>query len=167
MTESGTVIDCETKVDPRKECEEMFEKVLVHLAKHSPEDKQLFQTTFVTAATTQDKQERHEAITLLAEILCENGDTRGGQWKWPLAPVEKETTARDPNLKAWMEHVAGKIKSLRQAKEWTQEDLANHTGLSQSHVCRIEQCYHAPSYKTLTKIAKELGVSVGDLDPVV
>lgn len=63
------------------------------------------------------------------------------------------------------DHAGGVIKRKREEKDMTQDKLAELTGLPQSRICRLEAGVHSPSFKTLEKIAKALGVTVGVLDP--
>ena len=47
----------------------------------------------------------------------------------------------------------------------TQTDLAKKAGLPESHISRLENAEIRATNLTLVKIAKALGVSVGDIDP--
>ncbi len=68
-------------------------------------------------------------------------------------------------LKNWTEHVGGKIRDLREKAGLTQVDLAERAGLPQSHISRLERAEHSATHMTLEKIAKALGVGVGEIDP--
>ena len=68
-------------------------------------------------------------------------------------------------LTAWMDFVRQRIRECRKALKWTQEDLADASGLPQSHISRIETGRHSPSRTTLEKIAEALGRQLSDLDP--
>ncbi len=75
-------------------------------------------------------------------------------------------TAEMPeNIQKRAEHVGKTIKKLRKEHSLKQTELAKKSGLPQSHISRLEAGAHSPSFKTLEKIAKALGVTVGDLDP--
>ena len=67
----------------------------------------------------------------------------------------------------WKQWVGDKIQKLRAEKKWTQEDLAKKSGLPQSHISRIERFKLSPSRRTIERLAKAFGVSVGTLDPTV
>lgn len=69
------------------------------------------------------------------------------------------------NLKRRMAWIGSKIKEKRKAQGLTQEQLAEMSGLPQSHISRLEGGRHSPSFKTLEKIALALSISVGELDP--
>ncbi|MBN2209998.1 MAG: helix-turn-helix transcriptional regulator [Sedimentisphaerales bacterium] len=69
------------------------------------------------------------------------------------------------NLKKRSDWIGKQIKEKRMKKGWTQDDLAKKCELPQPHISRLEAGVHSPSNKTLKKIAKALGISVGDLDP--
>ena len=80
--------------------------------------------------------------------------------------IPGDTTEQLPErLRCRAEYIAKAIKKKRDEKEWTQTQLADKSGLQQSHISRLEAGVHSPSWKTLEKIAKALGVEVGDLDP--
>jgi DNA-binding Xre family transcriptional regulator len=70
-----------------------------------------------------------------------------------------------PGLKRWSEHVGRKIRRFRKYAVMKQSDLATATGLTQSHISRLENAAHSATHLTLTKIAQALGVEVGEIDP--
>lgn len=57
--------------------------------------------------------------------------------------------------------VGEKIKSLREAKEISMEELANRSGLTLVQIQRIEENTDLPSLAPLIKIARVLGVRLG------
>lgn len=69
------------------------------------------------------------------------------------------------NLKKRMEWIGSKIRGTRKEVGMTQEQLAEQSGIPQSHISRLEASMHSPSHRTLRRLAKALGVTVGDLDP--
>jgi transcriptional regulator with XRE-family HTH domain len=64
-----------------------------------------------------------------------------------------------------MSGVGEEVKRLRQAKGWTQEQLAVYAGSSQPTVNLLEAGKRNPSAATLEKLARALGVEVVDLFP--
>jgi len=64
-----------------------------------------------------------------------------------------------------MDFVGKKIRERREAAGLTQEQLAEKSGLPQSHISRLENARHSPSRSTLDKIASALQISLADLDP--
>jgi len=61
-----------------------------------------------------------------------------------------------------------RIKRLREAKGWTQTELAKKLGVSRVHVANIESPddalhHRTPSLATLEKLAKAFRVKVADL----
>lgn len=68
-------------------------------------------------------------------------------------------------LQSWTEKVGERIRTIRESKRLTQDQLADLAGLRQSHISRLEGGLHSPSHKTLQAIALALGVNVGDIDP--
>ena len=61
------------------------------------------------------------------------------------------------------ETLGHKIKTLRKAKDLSQEKFAEKAELSQQHISRIEKGLTYPGVATLTKIAKALNIPLDDL----
>jgi transcriptional regulator with XRE-family HTH domain len=55
------------------------------------------------------------------------------------------------------------IRKLREARGFTQDQLATAVGMMRSNVSRIEAAKHRPTLETLEKIANALKVTVADL----
>ncbi len=53
-----------------------------------------------------------------------------------------------------------RIRHLRVAKDWTQEDLAGECGLDRSYVSGLEVGRRNPTYLNLLRISKTFGVSL-------
>lgn len=68
-------------------------------------------------------------------------------------------------LQNWAKKVGQKIRSLREKKRWTQEDLASKAGLPHSLIRLLESAEHSATNKTLKKITKALAVSLKEIDP--
>ncbi len=62
-----------------------------------------------------------------------------------------------------MEEAAGRLaahmRSLRRRKGWSQERLAEETGLHRTYIAGIERGLRNPSLKNIVKIAQALGVT--------
>lgn len=60
-----------------------------------------------------------------------------------------------------------KVKRLREAKGWTQEELAKKARLSRVSIARLEAPStprsRRPELRTIEKLARALGVPVGEL----
>lgn len=78
-------------------------------------------------------------------------------------------SAGDPKgsekLLGWSKQIGERIKELREKVEWTQEQLAEKSGLKQSHISRLETGQHSPSHKTIVALAKALDCDVSEIDP--
>jgi DNA-binding XRE family transcriptional regulator len=61
--------------------------------------------------------------------------------------------------------LAARLKSLRQEKNWTQEELARRSGVGQSAISTIENGQCRPQAGTLVKLAEALGVSKNEFLP--
>lgn len=56
-----------------------------------------------------------------------------------------------------------RLKQLRAARDMSQADLAERSGVSREHIARLETGHHDPSLSTLVKLAKALKVKPGEL----
>jgi transcriptional regulator with XRE-family HTH domain len=56
-----------------------------------------------------------------------------------------------------------RLKSARQAKRFTQRELADRVGMDQGHISRLENGGKGISMEHLHTLAKELGVSISHL----
>ena len=68
-------------------------------------------------------------------------------------------------LGKWSERIGECIKRLRKEKNWSQEQLAEASGLPQPHISKLENGQHSPSHKTVVALANALGVKTSELDP--
>lgn len=66
---------------------------------------------------------------------------------------------KDPFLRA----LGWRIRQLREAKQWTQEILADRVALDRSYIAGIEAGLRNPSIKAVAKIARGLGLSLSEL----
>lgn len=62
-----------------------------------------------------------------------------------------------------MSSIGDQIKAIRQTKGMKQGALARRLGMTAAQLCRIEGGKHDPSIKTITRVAKVLGVSAAEL----
>jgi len=61
------------------------------------------------------------------------------------------------------ERLSMRLKQFREARGWTQEQLAEKAGFSRAYIARLEIGRHDPTLSTLEKLAKALRVTVGKL----
>jgi transcriptional regulator with XRE-family HTH domain len=62
------------------------------------------------------------------------------------------------------QHLGQHVRALREAKAFTQEELAERSGLHRVYLAQLESGRnHNPRLDTLRRLAKALGVSVADL----
>src|SRR5262249_30846685 len=73
--------------------------------------------------------------------------------------------APGPGLRRWIDFVSERIRGFRTEAGLTQTQLAEKSGLPQSHISRLENGQHSPSRATLERIAAALGRPVSDFDP--
>jgi DNA-binding XRE family transcriptional regulator len=62
-----------------------------------------------------------------------------------------------------LRQLAQRIKSLRLAKGWTQEEFAERAAMQRSYLGDLELGRRNPSVRTLVKLANAFGVAVPDL----
>ncbi len=55
------------------------------------------------------------------------------------------------------------IRKIRELKSFSQQNLADETGVDQKTISRIEKGTLSPKFELLVKIAKTLGVNVSQL----
>ncbi len=79
----------------------------------------------------------------------------------PLAKLTAEVESIAPSR----DYLAQRVRSLRQQRAWSQEDLAQRAGLLQSHISRIEGNKLAPTYITVKKLAQAFGMKAGEIHP--
>ena len=65
-------------------------------------------------------------------------------------------------IKRW---VGAKVRELREAKGWSQEELGFESGLHRNYVGRIERGEQNVAVVNLAKLAKALGVRPSELLP--
>jgi DNA-binding XRE family transcriptional regulator len=133
-------------------------RTLAAIAKRlSPADFDEFIELVRNLRRADDQEEYDSWIRAIKELL--------DQQPAAAAPFPLVDESMTPGLKKWADHVGGRIRELRIGAGLTQADLATAAGLTQSHVSRLENAEHSATHMTLTKIAKSLGVEVGEIDP--
>jgi len=59
----------------------------------------------------------------------------------------------------------GRVKELRAARQWSQEDFAHRADLDRTYASGIERGRRNPTLDIIHKLADTLGVDVADLFP--
>lgn len=65
------------------------------------------------------------------------------------------------------ERLGNRIKSLRVAKNYTQEQIADQIGVSRQKYARIESGTNSITLEILSKVAEVLDITVGDITRVL
>ena len=65
--------------------------------------------------------------------------------------------------KTSIEQTAAKLRSARQAKGFTQSEVAKKAGISENHYAQIERAEKNPTVSTFKSIIKALGVSSSEI----
>ncbi len=109
-------------------------------------------------ATAKAEEDRSATIGAILEVL--------DQRPLDVRPFDLEQSGNRPEgLQKWVVWVSKQIKEAREEKNLSQQELADKSGLPQSHISRIENAKHSPSRTTLEKIAKALKVPISRFDP--
>jgi transcriptional regulator with XRE-family HTH domain len=56
-----------------------------------------------------------------------------------------------------------RIRKLRRAKGWRQIDLAEQSGVHEVHISDLERGTREPGLRTLSKIARALGITLSEV----
>jgi transcriptional regulator with XRE-family HTH domain len=72
-------------------------------------------------------------------------------------------TRRAPEPPPAAKSLAKRIRQLRAAKEWSQEELAHRAHIHRVYLAGIELARRNPSLRNLENIARALGVSLPQL----
>lgn len=72
---------------------------------------------------------------------------------------------KSEGYRKWVSWISARVLEKRKLAGLTQEQLAEKSGLPQSHISRIETGKHSPSHATLEKIAKALNKPMTVFDP--
>lgn len=127
----------------------------------TPDDAADIGELFLEIKSAEEAGDRRRANAALATLI-EFFAARPEEYK---AVSPARTQKRPPALQKWVDHVAKTVRRLRQEREWSQEHLAEKSGLPQSHISRIERGSLSASRKTVAKLARALGVAVSKIDP--
>jgi DNA-binding XRE family transcriptional regulator len=79
----------------------------------------------------------------------------------PEAGIRPDSKAK---VAAYRHHIGKVVRDRRNALRLTQEQLAERSGLPQSHISRIEAGQHTPTWITIERLAKALETEPGKLD---
>lgn len=132
--------------------------IIERVSRLPPEDQQELYELVKGLGGTQDPEEVEAIRVAIHEILDQ--EPSGAKILDP-----KTMKARPDKLQKWVEFVGARIQELRKSRGLTQVQLAEKSGLPQSHISRIESARLSPSRATLDKIARAMDVQISALDP--
>lgn len=131
--------------------------VIDRIRRLPPEDKNdLYELVTALGSSEAGSEEQESIVLAMREILA--------QAPAAFRPLEVPPTPGD-GLAKWMTWIGEQIRKHRKAASLTQEELAEKSGLPQSHISRLENGQHSPSRVTLERIANALAIPRGELDP--
>ncbi len=139
-------------------------QLLMNFAKLPPNKKRRVDTLISFLEKSDDLDEQREIALAIAEIIAPKliginealgtvADLEEG------IPAETKDAAQEYRKK-----IGQAIRERREALGLTQVQLAEKSGLLQSHISKLEIGMHAPTKFTLERLAKALGMASRDLD---
>jgi ribosome-binding protein aMBF1 (putative translation factor) len=108
---------------------------------------------------TSNDREREEVLRAVGELIS---SPKYAKFVDPRAKTNPKTVER---LLDYRKRIGEAIRCRRRILDMTQEQLATETGLEQSHVSRLESGFHVPTSRTISLVAKALGINANLLDP--
>lgn len=114
----------------------------------------LFELTRIVFSAASE-EERQSAMRAMDEIMEQR----------PLSLVKVDESEDAASLDGWLTFISDRIREVRMAANLTQAELAERSGLTQSHISRLENGEHSPSQATIKRIADALGIATSHLDP--
>lgn len=105
--------------------------------------------------TAENDEELRSAQRAMGEIMEQR----------PLAVVRVEDADNPAALEKWLGYVSWRIRDAREKAGMSQQELAKASGLTQSHISRLENGEHSPSCATIQKIADALKLPASHFDP--
>lgn len=102
-----------------------------------------------------------EEVSAIHDAMLEILDQREGK----VEPSDIDCVDPDVNS-SWKQFIGARVKVARERAGLNQSQVAERSGLPQSHISRIENGVHSPSRKTLEKLASALGIDISELDSI-
>jgi DNA-binding XRE family transcriptional regulator len=118
--------------------------------------------SIASADTTDEDRERAYGTIAGALLAFAGGEEELSAGQTFRLPIPAETKAL---MRQQRQALAGRLKSHRVEKSWTQEELARRSGVGQSAISTIESGRCRPQVGTLVKLADALGLDKEDLWP--
>lgn len=132
--------------------------ILVERIQDLPEDDRVDLYELMKELPHAERDEELNSVVAAMEEILDQGSMR-------LEKIDLGDEGQQAaGLRKWIDFVSARIKSLRVNADFTQEELAELSGLPQSHINRLESGKHSPSRRTLEKLAKALRVGVEAFD---
>lgn len=110
-----------------------------------------------------DTAEQQEILAVLTELLTQDVSLAIATTALDLDDTVNIEDRR--KVVAYRKRVGSTVKQLREERHLTQNQLADMSGLPQSHISRIEHGRHAMTSETVRRIAAALKVEMGEVDP--
>jgi DNA-binding XRE family transcriptional regulator len=150
--------------EPAAEERERVQQIVLAYRRLPQSKKNRIDQLFELLDNSDDPNEQQEIALAVAEILVPNliglkgcagktADLEEG--------VSSETKEKVDNYR---KHVGAAIRKRRGELDMTQEELAKRAGILQSHISRLEDGKHAPTARTIERLARALETEPSKLD---
>jgi len=154
-----TIIDQSALIARRKE----YQELALAFYKLPPKKQARVAQLFCLLAECEDANERDEITAAALEILSPKRVGMEGM-AGKVVDIEGGSQAGREGVEAYRKSLGVRIRTRRGELGWTQEVLAEKSGLPQSHISRLEAGQHAPTAKTIQQLAKALDLEPSQLD---
>jgi DNA-binding XRE family transcriptional regulator len=140
------------------------QNVILAYRRLPPKKKARVDTLFALLDQSDDPAEQQEIALAVGEILVpELVGMKGTAGK--VANLEDGVSEETKNkVDAYRKHVGREIRKRRGELLMTQAELAAKAGIPQSHISRLEDGQHAPTAKTIERLAQALQIEPSKLD---
>jgi DNA-binding transcriptional regulator YiaG len=130
----------------------------------APKKRERVDALFGLLAQTEDPEEQAEIALGAAEILVPHVVGKAG-CAGKIADLEEGVSDETKQkVDSYRRHVGSAIRQRRGELQLTQAELAARAGIPQSHISRLEDGMHAPTAKTIERLARALETEPSKLD---
>jgi ribosome-binding protein aMBF1 (putative translation factor) len=156
----------QVQLEPTAEDRKQVERLVLAYSRLPPNKKSRVEKLIALLGKSEDgSDEQQEIAHAFSEILLPElvGSMKKERGKIAVLAegVAEETKGK---VDAYRRHVGAQIRKRRGELQMTQEELAAKAGIPQSHISRLEDGRHAPTAKTIERLARALDTDPSKLD---
>jgi len=151
-------------MEPAAEERKRVQQVVLAYRRLPQTKKKRVDELFDLLENSEDPNDQQEIALAVAEILVPNLVGMSG-CAGTVADLEEGVTEETKQkVDNYRKHVGAAIRKRRGELDMTQEELAARAGIPQSHISRLEDGKHAPTARTIERLAKALDTEPSKLD---